>query len=488
MAFLQLSLRARIFLSMILLLIITFLLTGAVLFYHFARENDEYHRERMKRKEYAVRASIDYFLTPYKDGLSEKEIPEMFTDKICEIADIHNVDIAIYSVSGYLLISSNEELIEKSVIPIKLPPPSLYRALNRESKFERSFLDSVEYISSFSIVYNNQNRPLAVVSLPYYVEASRLQETDRRFLYALGSIYIVLFIGAVFLAYVLSNYISASLKNISEHLKHIRLNGRNEPMKWKGSDEIGELVREYNHMVEELERSAIMLARSERETAWKEMARQVAHEVKNPLTPMRLMVQYLDKTLKTAEPEKLHEHTQAMLDQIDAMSSIAEAFSRFADMPEYKLSKVTLGETLTRATNLYPSLHFKMVLPKEEVTATLDKELWVRVLNNLIKNAWQAIPQDRTPEIELGLKKTTDHILVWVKDNGIGIPAEKHDQIFEPRFTTKSTGMGMGLAIVKTIVEGLGGQIWVESDVNEGATFYIRFETKAAGNLDKKEV
>jgi len=476
MTFLTFSLRARIFLSMIVLLIITFVLTGAILFYHFARENEEYHSERIKRKEYAVRANIDYFLTPYKDGVSEKEIPEMFTDKICEIADIHNVDIAIYSVSGYLLISSNEDMVNERIIPLKLAPATLYRALNRENRLERAYRDSVEYASTFSVIYNNNNRPLAVVSLPYYMEASRLQETDMRFLYALGSIYVVLFIGAVFLAYVLSNYISASLNTVREHLRHIRLNGRNEQMVWNGDDEIGQLVKEYNRMVQELEKSAVLLAKSERESAWKEMARQVAHEVKNPLTPMRLMVQYLDKTLKTEEPEKLHEHTQTMIDQIDAMSSIAEAFSRFADMPEYNMTQVNLTETLNRATSFFPSLHIKLNLPEQDIYTSLDKELWVRVLNNLIKNAWQAIPEDRLPEIEIGLKQENNDILVWVKDNGVGIEAAQHDQIFEPRFTTKNTGMGMGLAIVKTIVEGLGGTIWVASETGKGATFFINLK------------
>mgnify|MGYP000907417891 CR=1 FL=1 len=114
---LQLSLRARIFLSMIILILITFILTGAVLVYHFQREEEEYHKERLKRKEYAVRSTIDYFLTPYKDGLTEKELPEMFSDKICEIADIHNLDVAIYSVSGYLLIASNEQIVEEGIVP-----------------------------------------------------------------------------------------------------------------------------------------------------------------------------------------------------------------------------------------------------------------------------------------------------------------------------------------------------------------------------------
>lgn len=476
MASIPLSLRARIFISMLFLIIITFVVTGAVLSYHFQREEAEYHRERLQRKEYAIRASIDYFLTPYKEGITEKEIPEMFTDKICEISDIHNLDIAIYSVSGYLLISSNEEAVANSIIPLRIEPTLLYRILNRDTKLTTTYKGETEYLSSYSIIYNANNRPIAIVNMPYYLETNRIPEQDVRFIRTLASIYALLFIGAVVLAFLLSNYITGSLRTIGENLKDIRLNRRNKTIDWRGKDEIGDLVTEYNHMVEELEQSAIRLARSERESAWKEMARQVAHEIKNPLTPMRLMVQHLDVSLKTAEPEKLHEHTAAMIDQIDAMSSIAESFSRFAEMPEYKREQVDVCELINRSVAIYANLNIKTVLPAEPVYAVLDRELMVRVFNNLIKNASQAIPDERTPEIEIGLEVQNQILRLWVSDNGTGISAEQQDRIFEPSFTTKSQGMGMGLAIVKTIVEGLGGRIWLETKVNVGTTFFMEFK------------
>ncbi len=473
MAKLQLSLRARIFFSMNILIVITFVLTGAVLIYHFQREEEEYHKERLKRKEYAVRSTIDYFLRPYKEGLTEKELPEMFSDKICEIADIHNLDVALYSTSGYLLIASSEEIVDRGIVPLRLNPTTLYQVLNQNQRLKVNYTDSVEYLSSYSVVYNKNNKPLAVVSLPYYYEANTLPAQDVQFMRALGSIYILLFVSAVIIAYLLSNYITGSLRTIGERLKEIRLNRRNEEISWNSNDEIGDLVAEFNRMVSDLEQSAVLLARSERESAWKEMARQVAHEIKNPLTPMRLMVQYMDKTLKTEEPEKLHEHTQAMIDQIDAMSSIAEAFSRFADMPEYKKDRIDLNQLLTTCTTLYPSLKVDFKGPGKAVFAFADRELMVRVINNLIKNAQQAIPENQEPHIELGLKEQKNSILLWVKDNGSGIEAEQQEKIFEPSFTTKSQGMGMGLAIVKAIVEGHGGKIWLESFPQKGATFFI---------------
>jgi two-component system nitrogen regulation sensor histidine kinase NtrY len=473
MAHINLSLRARIFLSMIFLIIITFVLTGAVLLYHFQREEEEYHKERLKRKEYAVRASIDYFLTPYKEGLTEKEIPELFTDKICEISNIHNLDVAIYSVSGYLLISSHERTVIDNITPLRLEPTTLYRILNRDTKLTVSYRDSVEYLSSYSIIYNNKNRPIAIINLPYSLQLDGIPEQDVQFIRTLGSIYALLFIGAVIIAYLLSNYITGSLRTISDSLRDVRLNKRNAKIDWQGADEVGQLVREYNHMVVALEESAIKLARNERETAWKEMARQVAHEIKNPLTPMRLMVQYLDSTLKTEEPEKLHEHTQAMIDQIDAMSSIAEAFSRFSEMPEYKREEVDMCDLMSRSAAMYPDLPIALNKPNHPVIAYVDRELMVRVLNNLIKNAAQAQAQDKNPQYEIGVKEEAEKILLWVKDNGQGIPQEQREKIFEPSFTTKTQGMGMGLAIVRTIINGLNGEIWFETEEAKGTTFFM---------------
>ena len=188
---------------------------------------------------------------------------------------------------------------------------------------------------------------------------------------------------------------------------------------------------------------------------------------------MRLMVQYMDMSLKTEEPDKLHEHTQAMIDQIDAMSSIAEAFSRFSDMPEYNRERIDLRELISTSALLYPALKVKFQGPDTPVFAMIDRELMVRVFNNLIKNAQQAIPEGREPKITLALELKDTHVLISVRDNGSGIPEEQHAKIFEPSFTTKSTGMGMGLAIVQSIVLGHGGKIWLESTPKSGTTFFI---------------
>ena len=245
-------------------------------------------------------------------------------------------------------------------------------------------------------------------------------------------------------------------------------------MQWKSNDEIGQLVKAYNRMLKELEENAIKLAKSERESAWKEMAKQVAHEIKNPLTPMRLLVQQLEFTLKTEDKEQLQEFTKAMLDQIDALVSIADAFSRFADMPSSKREIFDIKELIGRTTSIFSHLKFNTDLPEEQVMVSADRDQLLRVFNNLIKNAWQAVPEDRDPVIDIKLTEEKDHVLIEVKDNGSGIEEEKKARVFEPSFTTKTTGMGLGLAMTQNIIEGLKGKIWLESEIGVGTTFYIK--------------
>jgi nitrogen fixation/metabolism regulation signal transduction histidine kinase len=331
----------------------------------------------------------------------------------------------------------------------------------------------------YSLVSDANGVPFAVVYLPYQ-DIKTLQKQDLwEFFDLLVEIYLLIFIGAAELAFLLSKYISRSLETVSEGLKKVRLNQKNEPIEWASNDEIGALVTEYNHMVQELETSAIKLARSERDTAWKEMARLVAHEIKNPLTPMRLQVQHLQKSLPTTAPEKLQTFSASMLDQIDTLANIADSFSRFANLPTQQLAYLNMQELVERAVALHPNLDIKTELASSsECVVLADKDQLVRVLNNLITNAQQAIPEDRKPEIKMRLWCDAQSVYLSITDNGTGIPEDQMDRIFEPSFTTKTKGMGLGLAIVRNILEGVHGQISVSSNLGSGTTFFITLPRK----------
>jgi signal transduction histidine kinase len=458
---------------MLLIIIISFLTTGFIYFQHFQRENEVYHEERLKRKEIAINEAISYFLQDQPASRNTDSIVSLFDEKICEWADINKLDINIYNLNGNLLISSNPDLYDKGIVPENLPI-SILRALQAgtgQLLVDRR-ADTLRYMVTYDYIRNFENKPIAIINLPYFDNDNLKLEEQSNFLIQLTQIYLALFAIAGIVAYLLSNYIAGSLKAIGEKLKETRINDF-APLDWRFNDEIGSLVSQYNKMLGKLKESADTLAKTERESAWKEMAKQVAHEIKNPLTPMRLNVQFLEKTLKTDDPQKLKEFTQSMISQIDTLTAIAGAFSSFANMPELKIEKFSLDEIIQRTTDLYPGYDLTFDCEDKQITLELDKDQLIRVMNNLINNAIQAVPDDREPKIKVMLSKREKDVLIAIQDNGCGIPEEQREKIFEPKFTTKTKGMGLGLAMVKSILNGFNADIWLESELNVGTTFFI---------------
>lgn len=459
---------------MLLILAISFLLTGTVSFYHFKQENEQYHEERLKRKESAVLESIKYFLRDQDLSDDTDSIVRLFDTKVCDLAQINGLDINIYGLNGNLLIASAPYLHEQGIIPTKIAPDLMERLYQTSDQVLRRYkTDTTVFLSTYDFIRNYQSKPVAIINLPYFDAEDLSREDLRNFLWRLTEIYFLLFLGAGLMAYFLSNYITGSLQLIGDHIKSTRLKGGNNQLAWKYHDEIGTLVHEYNRMLQELEHSAAKLAQTERESAWREMAKQVAHEIKNPLTPMRLNVQYLERSLQTDNPEKLKEFSESMIDQIDTLSNIAAAFSRFASMPELRPKLFPVSELVRRVATLYPEHDVAFKAENQDLQIYADPDQLIRVMNNLINNALQAIPANRKEQINVSLRKEGDEALIEVCDNGSGIPEVQRDKIFEPRFTTKSSGMGLGLALVKRIVDGFKGRIEFETKLGEGTCFRV---------------
>jgi two-component system nitrogen regulation sensor histidine kinase NtrY len=471
----NLTLRARIFISMLLLILLSFLVTGGFSIIHFKKENAEYHRDRLARKEHAINSSINYMFQDYSYYLTDENIIELFEYKIGQLSKIHNLTVSIYNLNGQLLIKAGDLDVQK-LIPASIRS-QLQVAGGRET-IESKDVFGEDMLHMYSLVHDGSGSPFAIIYLPYQ-DVKKMQSQDLwEFLEVLFEIYALLFLGAAFLAFFLSQYISNSLKRVSEMLKLVRLNSKNEPIQWNTKDEIGDLVTEYNLMLLELEKSAIKLAQVERDSAWKEMGKLVAHEIKNPLTPMRLNVQHLSKTLPTTNPQKLSEFTESMLDQIDTLVSITDSFSRFANLPTQRLEPLDLIALCKRAIDLHQNTAIDLAYPnglKFQILA--DKEQMIRVLNNLITNAQQAIPEGVDPKISIEIFcPNEDAIGLTIRDNGIGIPESQLETIFEPSFTTKTKGMGLGLAIVRNILQGIQASIEVVSEPQKGAAFTITFK------------
>ena len=265
-------------------------------------------------------------------------------------------------------------------------------------------------------------------------------------------------------------------------MSHTRLNKRNEKIILKdASAEIFTLVNAYNAMIDELEESAVKLAKGEREQAWREMAKQVAHEIKNPLTPMRLTVQSFQRKFDVNDPQindKISEFSKTLIQQIDTMSSIASAFSNFAKMPTQNRENLDVVEVVKHALDIFTEDYISFFPKQDSIIAELDKTQLIRIITNLVKNAAHAIEEVENKKIEVTVTKDNGNVIIKVADNGKGISDEDKVRVFEPKFTTKSSGMGLGLPMVKNIVEAYNGTITFTSQINKGTVFKIMLPKK----------
>jgi signal transduction histidine kinase len=456
---------------------------GSILFIRDQYQNK--NEEIISDKTHSVRLEIEYYLKEKNYALN----PAFANYLLNDISAVFGTDVNMYDLKGDLYASSRQKLFDEGLISRKMNPEA-FLELNTKGASEfihDEHIGNLEYLSAYLPVRNKDGQLEAYLNFPYFARQSALEKEISQFLVALINIYVLLFALSVLAAIFVSNYLTHPLRLIQDKMRQVKLGKINDPIRWQNNDEIGSLVFEYNRMITELAQSAERLAQSERESAWREMAKQVAHEIKNPLTPMRLSIQLFERAYKDKAPgidEKIERMSKTMIEQIDTLASIANAFSDFAKMPKVisermdvlQLAQSTVG--LFRETSEGIDINFNAGNLTEAIISA-DKEQLVRVFNNLLKNAVQAIPEDRNGKITVTLERqTTDtgaRILLAFADNGTGIADEVIDKIFVPNFTTKTAGMGLGLAMVKNITEHCGGRIWFETTKGKGTTFFVSF-------------
>ncbi|MFE3846951.1 sensor histidine kinase [Flavobacterium sp. LB3P45] len=475
----MLSLRIRIFLSMIVLIIMASILLASISIIQFKNEAKEYHQERLERKEDAIKEHINYVLSTTTYPLTTENLGLIFKDKIHELAQIHSIEINIYSLDGKLLKSSKESFSVDKVSP---PIPKYILKLVRSS-IEKRYVDiktinGVKNRSSYSQIKDDKFKTLGILNLPYVEDDGFYENELNNFLIRLGQVYSFMLIVAFAIAYFLSTYITKSLKTISDKLSETSLNQKNEKIVLEASSkEINLLIKAYNGMVDKLEKSAIKLAQSEREEAWREMAKQVAHEIKNPLTPMRLTVQSFQRKFdpnNTDVMQKMKDYSDTLIQQIDTMSAVASAFSNFASMPAQQNETLNVVNVVDLAMDIFNEEYIIFKSDSPEIISKIDRTQLIRIITNLVKNAIQAIPENQeTKSIIVTVKKKQNNVLITVTDNGIGIQPKDIGRIFEPKFTTKNSGMGLGLGIIKNIIENYKGTITFESEFGKGTTFTV---------------
>ena len=472
------SLKNRFYISILALVVFSLVVIGTTTFYFFKSQNTQYHLKRIQRKERTVTSSLQYFLNDLNPSQVNEFITKEFDYKVREISDVNSLPIIIYNLSGELLINTNDTIFQEKFTSISLPKKLLMK-LNNEpiGRIVQPNLNGD--INSYSYAFNKMNQKMVIINIPYHTSNFSNKTELWGFLERLLTVFFLLFLGAGILAYFLSTYITKSLAAVSQKIKSVEIGDNNERLNWKNNDEIGILVTAYNEMLNKLEISKEQLAQNERQNAWREMAKQVAHEIKNPLTPMKLSVQHLSRSLLLAEKsdeKTIKDFQSKMVQQINVLSEIADEFSNYAELPKGNMKEVDVLKILKKIINLFK--HENQVIFKLNINNTNsfkilgDENQLIRVFNNLIQNSLQAM--NNKGLIEINCIKTSANLVVHFMDDGPGIPLEIHQKIFEPKFTTKSKGKGLGLALVWQIISNHNAKISISSN-SKGAHFIISF-------------
>ncbi|MEO7523495.1 MAG: HAMP domain-containing sensor histidine kinase, partial [Ferruginibacter sp.] len=371
----------------------------------------------------------------------------------------------------------------KGIVSTRMHPLAYFHLNNLKEVqyFQKENIGKLKFVSNYIPVIDAAGNDYAYLNIPYFTSQANLKEEISNFLVTIINLNAFIFLLAGIVALFITNRITNSFSVIADKMKKINLGGINEAIEWKRDDELGELVYEYNKMVTKLEASALVLAKTEREGAWREMARQVAHEIKNPLTPMKLSMQFLQKSIDSNAPnvkELTASVANTLVEQIDHLSQIASDFSQFATIGDSKKELVNINDVLMNVLHLHAAndrLQIDKKLLPHAVIIHADKTHINRLFTNLILNAIQAVPETEIAKINITESIEDQKLLVKISDNGHGIPEDVRSKIFTPNFTTKTSGTGLGLAMCKRIVEHADGEIWFETVEGGGTSFFIEF-------------
>jgi two-component system nitrogen regulation sensor histidine kinase NtrY len=480
------SFRQKLQVSFIGILLFSFISIGVVVAFFSIRQYQAKHHENIKEKINSIYTELDSKLSMERNLTSDwrDETNSSLNELLIKLSNVFKTDINLYNKNGFLIATSRPEVFYRDLTSRRLNMEALINLdnLTKSEYIQSEKIGSLEYISAYVPFYNGEDQLLAYLNLPYFRMQSVLAREISNMIVAIINFTLLLIVITMSIAVIISGRLTSPLRMLSTGLASVELGKKSEHLSYTGHDEIGDMVKQYNRMVDEIEESAGKLANSEREYAWREMAKQVAHEIKNPLTPMKLNIQQLYKSWRDGAAgfgKKLEEFTKNQIEYIENLSSIASAFSSFAKMPGANPVEADLLEQIKTTLELFKNtdnITFRVNWPHESrIIVFVDKEHLNGIFSNLIKNGIQSVPASREGVIGISFDLKADKVIVSVSDNGTGIPDKLKKNLFTPNFTTKSSGMGLGLSIVKRYVESANGKIWFESEINNGSAFYIEF-------------
>ena len=468
--------KTRIQFSMIFAVVVTLIAVGIITYFSISTQYQSQQDKTIKDDLNRIAAAAQ---SGYVSGLTGTD--EESKVKFNEFADKYLTDLTLFDINGVERLTTQPKIYEAGLLASRMNARAfVYLSVLKNSGFVNDeTIGKLKYKAAYVPLRNPGNETIAYLQLPYFSNETDHKERMGSLLGIMINVYAIIFIAIGLFAVVIARQITAPLNFIQYSLSKTTYGKKNEPIKWDRNDEIGALVKEYNKMISELQTSAQKLAQSERESAWREMAKQVAHEIKNPLTPLKLGLQLLDKSWKEKDPkfdQKFERFSKSFVEQIESLSSIASEFSAFAKMPDTRLERVNIFDILVQVVTIFKEMDNIRILfkaPDAPFFINGDRDQLLRCFNNLLKNAIEATPSNRQGIIDINYLITSKSALITVKDNGNGIPENLREKIFEPNFTTKSSGTGLGLAFVKNSIENAGGKVWFETILGEGTTFYF---------------
>ena len=475
------SLRTKIFIGFMVVCFFSIIGSTAMSYLIIKKSTDEQSVTEMQNKFEALMKTLDYAVS-HTNITQDKDLVNILQNEIYEISDINKHDVILYDLQGNYLVS-NKEL--NLVTQKKVPHKTLMNVLESDKRVDVQEYDQKvgsNVTSSYMILRNNMLEPIAIVYFPFYHNDNIYAGAFNKYVQYIILVNLFLILLSIWLSWVISKNLTKTITRISELITRTTLFGREmKPIKYFQNDELSGLVKSYNKMIYQIEDQKMLLANKEREEAWREMAKQVAHEVKNPLTPMKLLIQNFERKFDKNDPEidqKVRNLSRSLVDQIDLVATVASAFSEFAKLPpkndEFFNLKEEL-ENLVRVFNDDGNIYFHA--NKDMMPVRMDRIYLSRIFTNMITNAKQAVSEQRKSIINIDAELFNKKIIIVIEDNGIGIPKDKLEQIFEPNFTTKNSGMGLGLTMVKKMIEEYKGDISVKSEEGKGTKFTIILPT-----------
>ena len=472
-------LRNKVFWGFLIICLLSIVGSGILSFFILRNNAVEQGRTDLQKKSESLMSSLDYAVS--NKHVETEDLPKVLANEIFEIADINNQDIIIYNLKGKFLISNKDfNLLSQKQIPIDI----VNRILKSDKRLDfQNYDEKTEgnVTSSYMILKNNMLEPIGIVYFPYYHNDRSYVNVFNKYVNYIVIVNLFIIAFAVWLSWIISNNLTKTVTKFSDLINRVNLLDQEpQPIKYYHNDELNQLVKAYNEMILQIKEQKERLSFKEKEEAWREMAKQVAHEVKNPLTPMKLTIQNFERKFDCNDPkigEKVKNLSKTLVDQIDLVATVANAFSQFAQLPEKHNEIFDVNNEIKNIIHVFSDEKIYFHANKDVIMVEMDKIYLSRIITNLVANARQAHSEERESIINVDVEQTQKRLKISVEDNGVGISEELYGRIFEPNFTSKTSGTGLGLTMVRKMVEDYKGEISVQSEVGKGSTFTILLPT-----------